>query len=102
MWLAENHKMVASFSRALTEGLNVKMSDEEFDDVHPSRLGTYLNGLTTFAVLYRQPLETDDATLARDAAATGLTPQTVATLRSLVWEVVTGDPRAGVTAEATE
>lgn len=30
--LAENHKMIASFSRALTEGLNVKMSDTEFDD----------------------------------------------------------------------
>jgi fructose-bisphosphate aldolase class I len=29
--LAQNHHMIASFSRALTEGLNVKMSDAEFN-----------------------------------------------------------------------
>ena len=29
--LARNHGMVASFSRALTEGLTAQMSDEEFD-----------------------------------------------------------------------
>lgn len=29
--LAQNHKMIASFSRALAEGLNVKMSDAEFN-----------------------------------------------------------------------
>jgi len=29
--LARNHKMVASFSRALTEGLSVQQSDEEFN-----------------------------------------------------------------------
>ena len=29
--LARNHKMIASFSRALTEGLNVKMTDAEFN-----------------------------------------------------------------------
>ncbi|UWQ50867.1 fructose bisphosphate aldolase [Leisingera caerulea] len=29
--LAQNPKMIASFSRALTEGLNVAMSDEEYD-----------------------------------------------------------------------
>jgi len=29
--LAQNHKMIASFSRALAEGLNVKMSDPEFN-----------------------------------------------------------------------
>ncbi|MEO0487913.1 MAG: class I fructose-bisphosphate aldolase, partial [Pseudomonadota bacterium] len=29
--LAENKSMIASFSRALTEGLNVKMSDAEFN-----------------------------------------------------------------------
>ena len=29
--LAQNGKMIASFSRALTEGLNVKMSDTEFE-----------------------------------------------------------------------
>lgn len=28
--LTQNHKMIASFSRALTEGLNVEMSDDEF------------------------------------------------------------------------
>ncbi|MCX7565533.1 fructose bisphosphate aldolase [Sulfitobacter sp. F26169L] len=29
--LSQNHKMIASFSRALAEGLNVKMSDAEFN-----------------------------------------------------------------------
>ncbi len=29
--LARNHRMIASFSRALTQGLNVKMSDAEFN-----------------------------------------------------------------------
>ncbi len=29
--LSQNHKMIASFSRALSEGLNVKMSDAEFE-----------------------------------------------------------------------
>jgi fructose-bisphosphate aldolase class I len=29
--LARNHKMVASFSRALTEGLTAQQSDAEFD-----------------------------------------------------------------------
>jgi fructose-bisphosphate aldolase class 1 len=29
--LTQNPKMIASFSRALTEGLNVKMSDAEFN-----------------------------------------------------------------------
>ena len=31
--LKENKKMIASFSRALLEGLNVGQSDEEFSDV---------------------------------------------------------------------
>jgi len=30
--LARNHGMIASFSRGLTEGLSVTMSDEEFTD----------------------------------------------------------------------
>jgi fructose-bisphosphate aldolase class I len=30
--LARNHGMIASFSRALTEGLTAQMSDEQFDD----------------------------------------------------------------------
>ena len=29
--LARNHGMIASFSRALTEGLTAQMSDAEFD-----------------------------------------------------------------------
>ncbi len=101
-WPLPPHEGVENDEEPTLAQLHPMHPDEEFDDVHPSRLGTYLNGLTTFAVLYRQPLATDDATLARDAATTGLTPQTVATLRRLVWEVVAGDPRAGVTAEATE
>jgi len=31
--LARNHRMIASFSRALTEGLRATMSNEEFTEV---------------------------------------------------------------------
>jgi len=31
--LAKNHKLIASFSRALTEGLNVNQSEEEFNNM---------------------------------------------------------------------
>ena len=31
--LAENRGLIASFSRALTEGLSAQQSDKEFDDV---------------------------------------------------------------------
>ena len=37
--LAKNHNMIASFSRALLENLNVKQSDEEFDE----KLGEAIN-----------------------------------------------------------
>lgn len=37
--LSQNRKMIASFSRALTEGLNVRMSDAEFN----AALGTQIN-----------------------------------------------------------
>ncbi len=30
--LARNHRLIASFSRALTEGLTVDQTDDEFDD----------------------------------------------------------------------
>jgi len=31
--LAKNHKLIASFSRALTEGLNVNQSEEAFNNL---------------------------------------------------------------------
>ena len=37
--LAKNAKMIASFSRALTEGLNVKMSDAEFEAALAANIG---------------------------------------------------------------
>lgn len=37
--LAQNHSMIASFSRALTEGLNVKMTDAEFEEALGSNIG---------------------------------------------------------------
>ncbi|KIN61188.1 Fructose-bisphosphate aldolase [Sulfitobacter noctilucae] len=37
--LARNHKMIASFSRALTEGLNVSMSDAEFNAALGANIG---------------------------------------------------------------
>lgn len=37
--LAQNHKMIASFSRALTEGLNVKMTDAEFNAALGGNIG---------------------------------------------------------------
>jgi fructose-bisphosphate aldolase class I len=37
--LIHNHQLTASFSRALTEGLDVKQSDEEFDAVLDASIG---------------------------------------------------------------
>lgn len=37
--LRQNHKMIASFSRALAEGLSVKMSDAEFDAALSANIG---------------------------------------------------------------
>ena len=37
--LSANHKMIASFSRALTEGLNVKMTDAAFNDALGANIG---------------------------------------------------------------
>jgi len=37
--LSQNHKMIASFSRALTEGLNVKMSDADFNRALSANIG---------------------------------------------------------------
>ncbi len=37
--LAENHSMIASFSRALTEGLNVKMTGAEFESALGGNIG---------------------------------------------------------------
>lgn len=38
--LARNHGIIASFSRALTEGLTAQMSDDEFDAVLDSTIGS--------------------------------------------------------------
>lgn len=96
---------------SVLEGLTKRHPDDEYDDVHPSRLGNYVSGLTTYAVLYRRspvldpavPTEGEEpadgggaAIVAADAAATGLTPQTVRTIRRLVWDVVRTDPRTGI------
>jgi fructose-bisphosphate aldolase class I len=37
--LARNHGMIASFSRALTEGLSAQMSDDEFDKTLDETIG---------------------------------------------------------------
>ena len=95
-WPLPPHEGPEVDEEPIIEGLHRLHPDQPYDDIHPSRLGTYVNGLTTFAVLYRQPLASDIATLRRDAAATGLTEETVATLRGLVWSVVSTDPRTGI------
>ncbi|KIN72530.1 fructose bisphosphate aldolase [Sulfitobacter guttiformis] len=41
--LAGNHKMIASFSRALAEGLSVKMSDEEFNTALSANISKIYN-----------------------------------------------------------
>lgn len=38
--LSSNHGMIASFSRALTEGLSAKQSDEEFNRVLDESIGS--------------------------------------------------------------
>lgn len=95
------------------EGLTERHPDDDYDDVHPSRIGNYVSGLTAYSVLYRRspvldaPVPSDDpdasaptdpgtAIVEADAAATGLTPATVRTLRRLVWDVVRIDPRTGI------
>ena len=98
---------------AVIEGLTKRHPDVEYDDVHPSRIGNFVSGLVAYSVLYRRspvldapvPAADPDASVANDpgaaivaadAAATGLTPATVRTLRRLVWDVVRTDPRTGI------
>jgi fructose-bisphosphate aldolase class I len=45
--LARNHKVVASFSRALTEGLNAQQSQEEFDAALDASIGSIFAASTT-------------------------------------------------------
>jgi fructose-bisphosphate aldolase class I len=45
--LAQNHKMIASFSRALAEGLNVKMSDAEFNAALSRNIGQIFDASVT-------------------------------------------------------
>jgi len=98
---------------SVIEGLTKRHPEDDYDDVHPSRIGNYVAGLTAYAVLYRRspvldpPVPSDDpdaalpddpghAIVEADAAATGLSPATVRTLRRLVWDVVRTDPRTGI------
>lgn len=45
--LARNHEMIASFSRALTEGLTAQLSDEEFDAALDASIGSIYASSTT-------------------------------------------------------
>ena len=45
--LARNHGMIASFSRALTEGLTAQQSDEEFDRVLDDSIASIYAASTT-------------------------------------------------------
>ncbi len=45
--LTPNHDVIASFSRALTEGLNVKQSDQEFDSVLDTAIGEIYTASST-------------------------------------------------------
>jgi fructose-bisphosphate aldolase class I len=45
--LARNHGVVASFSRALTEGLTVQMSDDEFDGALDASIGSIFEASIT-------------------------------------------------------
>jgi fructose-bisphosphate aldolase class 1 len=45
--LALNHGVIASFSRALTEGLNVEQSDQEFDSVLDTAIGDIYTASST-------------------------------------------------------
>ena len=45
--LSENHGMIASFSRALTEGLSAKQSDADFDTMLDAAIaGIYAASIT--------------------------------------------------------
>jgi len=45
--LARQHHVVASFSRALTEGLTVQQSDEEFNTALDASIGSIFQASTT-------------------------------------------------------
>jgi fructose-bisphosphate aldolase class I len=45
--LARNHGVIASFSRALTEGLRIDQTDEEFDAVLDTSIASIQQASTT-------------------------------------------------------
>ncbi|MBJ7507127.1 MAG: class I fructose-bisphosphate aldolase, partial [Candidatus Nanopelagicus sp.] len=45
--LAENNGVIASFSRALTEGLSAKQSDDQFDAMLDSTIQSIFNASVT-------------------------------------------------------
>jgi hypothetical protein len=112
-WPLPPHEGPDVDEESVIEGLTKRHPEDDYDDVHPSRIGNYVSGLVAYAVLYRRspvldpavPSEDPDASapsdpgaaiVAADAEATGLSPATVRTLRRLVWDVVRTDPRTGI------
>lgn len=83
------------FANAREDG-RLAHPDAQEDAVHPSALMTYFTALVHYATLYRRrPSEA-----ARGAMPyVGLTPETDARLRELVWVSVSTDERAGVGVE---
>ena len=69
--------------------LTLLHAGQEPDDIHPSRIGTYVAALTAFAVLYRRSPE-------GLPTAPGVSEASARELQTLVWETVVSEPRAGV------
>lgn len=70
-------------------GLTLYDPDRLPDDIHLSALGTYYAGLVHYATLYRQsPVGLP--------AAQGVSEARARMLQELAWEVVSSDPRTGV------
>ena len=94
-WPLDAERAAAVDEAAVIAGLERLYPGADYDDIHPSRIGTFVNALTTLSVLYRRNPAMASSARA-DARATGLTEPTVRALQAFVWEAVRADPRTGV------
>jgi hypothetical protein len=76
--------------RRAIAALPLRHPGEDHDDIHPSRLGTYVAALVHFATLYGRPPE------GLLASQSWLPEVTARRIEEIVWQVVVAEPRTGV------
>lgn len=95
-------QVMARFVRAVEAqggvGEIADRSDLFSDDIHVNDLGVYLVALVHYAVLYQKsPVGLPYALLRADGSpATSPSPEVAQLMQETVWNVVNGDPRAGL------